>query len=169
MNTIDDTTTIRRLTEQDVNLFREVRLKALKDSPDSFDQKHEEELAKPLEYWQELLDKVSPSSENIAFVLFDDEESIGVVYGFNKGEKRGGLGGLWIDPNYRKRGFATTLINKVITWAKNEELERLTLWNTEGHEGSEKLYRKIGFQPTGRKKPLELNPSVHIEEFELPL
>ena len=39
---------IKRIKSEDVEAFREVRLKALKDSPDAFGQKYEEEIEKPL-------------------------------------------------------------------------------------------------------------------------
>ncbi len=158
---------IKRTTRDDVELFREVRLKALKDSPDSFGQKYEEEIVKPLHYWQDLVDKVSPSSKNVAFLLFDTNKPIGIIFGFDKESQKGSFGGMWIDPDYRKQGLASKLVEKILDWAKGRGLKKMKLWNVDGNEAAEKLYRKYGFQPTGKQKPLESNPKFRISEFEL--
>ncbi len=158
---------IRRITKNDVEVFREVRLKALKDSPASFGQKYEEEVEKQLHYWQDLVDKVSPSTKNVAFLLFDIEKPVGVILGFDKENENGGLGGMWIDPAYRQQGLASKLVERVIEWAKAKGLSKMRLWNVDGNEAAEKLYRKFGFQLTGEKKPLESDPTLTISEFEL--
>src|SRR3989338_7842311 len=91
---------IRAINKNDVELFRDIRLKALLDSPESFGQKHDDEVKKPLHYWQDLVDKVTPPNKNTAFILFKGKKPIGVIFGFVKENQQGSFGGMWIDPNY---------------------------------------------------------------------
>ena len=79
------TITLRKAKNNEAALFRDLRLKALQEAPEAFAQNLEEESNKPLTYWQELLDGLTPPSPNIMLIASKDKEQVGVVYGFNKG------------------------------------------------------------------------------------
>ncbi len=160
---------IRLIKKNDVKLFRKVRLNALRDSPASFGQKYDHEIRKPLHYWQDLVQKVTPPAQDRAFLLFKKEKAVGMIFGFIKEKQQGSVGGMWIHPNYRKQGFASKLVKKILKWARDKKLKTIKLWNVNGNQTAEKLYRKFGFQLTGKQKPLESNQKMIISEFKLKL
>ena len=64
---------IRHATTSDLDLFRELRLEALKNHPTAFGADYEESAARPNEYWQERL-KIDKDHEALFFA--EHEESI---------------------------------------------------------------------------------------------
>lgn len=147
--------TIRALKHDEIDLFRILRLQALKESPDSFDQKYAEEVEKPREYWEGLVAGVTPPSTNTMLLVMKESDVAGVVYGFNKNGGLGSFGGLWVAEQHRRQGIASILVDAIISWAKEVGIDRLEIWNVEGNQAAQALYTKFGFQPTGVTKVLE--------------
>lgn len=63
-------------------------------------------------------------------------------------------------PEYRKRGIATLLIDKMIKVCKCSEITKMTLEVRESNFNAINLYRKFGFCPMGKRpkyyqKPIE--------------
>ena len=151
------------LKKKDALLFREVRLKALQDSPDSFGGTYEEESEKPISYWEELVNKKPDKS--VIFAAEYDKKLIGTLFCFCREKDICGFGGIWVDPFHRKKGVASALVKKGIAWAKKNSLEKITLWNTEINEAAKNMYKKFGFEPTGNKRLLESNKNFTIQEW----
>ena len=126
-----------------------------REAPEAFDQKLEEESKKPISYWQELLDTLTPPSTDIMLIASKEKEPIGLVFGFNKGEGIGSFGGMWVAKSDRKEGVASSLVEAILNWAKNSGINTLNIWNMEGNYPAQKLYEKFGFRPTGLSKSLD--------------
>lgn len=147
--------TIRELIHDELALFRALRLQALEEAPEAFDQTYAVEKTKPTEYWQELLEALTPPSKNIMLIAQKEQEDVGVVYGFNKGSGKGSFGGMWVAKKHRNQGVASQLVEAVLQWAKGSEINTMNIWNVEGNQAAQKLYEKYGFQATGLSKKLE--------------
>ena len=158
---------MREITEDDTEVYRELRLEGLRISPDSFEQSYEDEVKKPIEYWQDMVDKLTPPSLHTAFFLFDGASAVGVIHGFVRGEQNGSFGGLWVHPDYRRRGLARRLVKTILAWAGEQGMTVMRLWTVDGSEGPLRLYQQFGFEPTGESKTLVSKPEISISEFEL--
>ncbi len=62
------------------------------------------------------------------------------------------LGDMFIDKNHRGRGFASSLINFIIKYAKEKNIKKIWLWTQEELIPAIKLYEKHGFVLEGRQK-----------------
>lgn len=165
---LDSTIKIRLLKKGEGKLLRDIRLRALKDLPDSFGQKYDEVANQPLSFWEGKILEAEELDDRITLLAMQEGKAIGMLFCFIRSlsEKTSGLGGMWIDPVARKKGIGQALIYKALEWLKDRGMVRVTLGNTKGNQASDRFYKKLGFNYTGREEPLESNPSLTVMEME---
>jgi GNAT superfamily N-acetyltransferase len=161
--------TMRAIHQGDAALYREIRLRGLKLAPDSFGQHYADEVTKPLQYWRDVVHRLTTPGGHTAYFLLDGQAPVGVIHGFVRGPEQGSFGGLWIDPGYRRRGLARRLIETILQWARARDLKVMRLWSVDGNQGTLRLYQDFGFRPTGTHKPLVTNPALTVSQYELTL
>lgn len=94
-------------------------------------------------------------------VLEDDDNIVGFIYGFLEDltlniEPEAILDALYIDDNYRKKGYGEKLINSFLTWCKNKNVKFITVGVLNKNYAASTLYKKIGFNSVSSKLKLEL-------------
>jgi ribosomal protein S18 acetylase RimI-like enzyme len=158
---------IRELERREWTLFRELRLRALADSPDAFARRFVDEQAQPDAHWIRLTESVTVPGGQIMLLAEEGGRSFGLVFGLLDKEqpKTGHVGGMWVEPEARGRGAGQALLRAAIEWARARELERLELWVTEGNRPAIRLYERMGFTATGRRDALQSNPSLRIMQM----
>lgn len=72
---------IRALAPHEAGLHRDVRLRALRDAPDSFGETFAEAAARPESYWVELTRSVTSPGPHVMFLACEGQDVIGSVYG----------------------------------------------------------------------------------------
>lgn len=135
-----------RLGEHEATRLREIRLRALKDAPDSFYSTYESEHAYPVERW---VDRVT-DQEQAWFTATLDGVEAGLVGGFVEENGDGHLISLWVAPEARGQGVASLLVDRVIDWARERRVPRVILWAVDANSVARALYRGKGFLPTGK-------------------
>jgi len=92
-----------------------LRLAALQDSPNSFADSLQDTQEIPIQYWIELA--ASLYKEHVMFVLEEDEELVGFVYGLSdlNNETIGRVAGMWVSSSARGRYFGTALLQQVVS------------------------------------------------------
>ncbi|MBR0872904.1 GNAT family N-acetyltransferase [Bradyrhizobium tropiciagri] len=138
---------LRRLMPADAALYREIRLEALRTSPEAFASAFETESARPVGWFAERL-------ENGAVVLgaFDGRELVGIL-GFiiGDGPKRrhkGTLVGMYVRASGRRTGVGRRLVEAALDLAA-QSVELVDLGVTGGNEPAYRLYRSMGFVEYG--------------------
>jgi GNAT superfamily N-acetyltransferase len=137
---------LRRVTEEDWTLWRDVRLRALADAPDAF--------GSTLGYWQGDGDREERWRSRLADVPFNvvaiaGDSLIAQVSGtFADPQATVELISMWVDPAARGTGVGEALVAKVVEWARTSGAVALVLSvkTTNSHAAS--LYRRMGFAPT---------------------
>jgi GNAT superfamily N-acetyltransferase len=162
---------IRTLEPHEVNLHRELRLLALRDAPDSFGATFSDAEAQPSSYWEILTRSVTEPGHHVMFLACEGEAVCGSTYGLLDQEKSDGgrVGGMWVDPAWRRQGIGRALLQAVFAWARQRGLKRLGLWAPVHSPAAIALYRQAGFHETGRRRPLPINPSLQILEMKCEL
>ncbi|MHB8587998.1 MAG: GNAT family N-acetyltransferase [Candidatus Dormibacteraceae bacterium] len=151
---------MRRLGPDDWQVFREVRLAALREAPYAFGSTYEAEVGAGEESWRKRL------VDRVRFVAEVDGRVVGTV-GAGTGEFSGtaALTALWVDPGFRSRGVGTALVEAVVDWAKSHGFNQVLLWVTEINDKAERLYQRHGFARTGRV--MEVRPNEPALEYEM--
>jgi len=150
-----DNLTIKQLGADDWQIWKNFRLEALKNSPESFGSSYEEEVN-----WPDL-DFQNSLTKSDVFGVFVDNSLISCAgfYSLNpaKTKHRGVIWGMYTRPEYRGQGIASALIKTIISHAKSH-VAQLHLTCVTSNLGAVEFYQKHGFKIYGE----ELN-SLKIE------
>jgi ribosomal protein S18 acetylase RimI-like enzyme len=142
---------IQRLTQADADvvLYRDIRLEALKASPEAFGSTFEIEHAQPLSWFSARLG----SSELLG--AFCDAKLVAIAgFAIQQGQKRahkGTLWGMYVRPAARRTGVGRRLVEAIIDLARHRvELIQLTV--VRDNEQARRLYASLGFHEYGVEK-----------------
>ncbi len=162
---------IRILTKDDAKVYRELRLQALNNNPEAFISTFEVERKKDLSSF--VYELSAAKSEPIwgYYGVFIKEKLVGfcqISPGY--AAKKSHLAyfyNLYIDPQYRKQGYARALMKRVLSELRDHDIELLFMTYLSGNGDVRSFYDKFGFQQCG-VKPDAIKVNHHYEdELEL--
>ncbi len=92
------------------------------------------------------------TNENaVYFCLEDDGKVIGYV-GMWQSFSEGNINNIAVLPDYRRKGYATVLLEQLIAYGRENGLTFLTLEVRASNLGAISLYESVGFLEVGRRK-----------------
>ena len=143
---------IRLLTADDAEAWWHLRLEALRNDPASFADSANEHLETTAETTRKRLSKNGPA-HNFIVGAFEGGKLIGTAGFFrrknNKERHKGHVWGVYVRPEYRGKGFASTLMQEIIRRARDMEgVEQITLVAS-ANLPAQRLYTAMGFQSYG--------------------
>src|SRR5713226_8414067 len=102
------------------------------------------------------------------FLAGESEYVFGSAYGLLDQDRdhAGRVGGMWVEPAWRRRGVGHTLVQQVFDWARSRGLNRLGLWAPAHSPAAIALYSRVGFRETGARRQLPTNSSLWIIAME---
>jgi ribosomal protein S18 acetylase RimI-like enzyme len=144
---------VRRLGRDDWELFREIRLRSLADSPDAFSSTLEREQAFTEDDWRRRLTgpvyAVTDPGPVAVGGLFDQDGVLTVW-------------GMWTDPAHRGRGHARRILDALIAPDVEAELHVNT-----ANAAARTAYERYGFVGTGDLEPLRPGSVQQMERMVL--
>lgn len=161
---------IRPTTEDDWKLVRDVRLRALAESPLAFGSTLGRERDRTEAEWRQWSGR-GRSGDGVMYVADQGERFVGLAGGYHEEEHPDAvhLVSMWVDPAQRGAGLGRRLVEAVVAWARAEGAAVVNLWVTDQNEPAIALYRSCGFRPTGDRQPLPSNPSYGEGKYRLDL
>ncbi len=164
--------TIARIRPDDVDRYRDVRLRALEDSPSAFVTTLEEALRFPDEVWQTRANDAATGPDSTLYLAVDQSgQDIGMVASIRNAVEpsTAELISMWVAPGARGSGAGAALVLQVIDWASESGYRNIELWVVRGNDSAERLYRKLGFTETGDIKALPSDPCLNELRMRLEL
>jgi ribosomal protein S18 acetylase RimI-like enzyme len=157
--------TILRVTAQDWRELRDVRLRALAESPRAFGSTLARELGYDERTWRERAAALR------TFLARLDGDVVGLVsfYVEEGREDERQLVSMWVDPRARGSGAAAQLVAAVREAASDEGARVLTLFVADGNDRARRLYERLGFRSTGERQPLPSDPARGEERYAVRL
>ena len=157
-----ETASVALLRPGDEARLRAIRLRALGDAPDAFGTTLEVASGWPAASWTRQL-RTLPT-----FVAVLDGNDIGIVRGARDPDHpdQVWLISMWVSPAARGSGIGAALVAAVQDWARGTDASRLVLEVGAHNQPAQRLYLRMGFQDTGRRRRLP-PPREHIEECEM--
>ncbi len=155
---------IKQATADDWELLREVRLRALTDSPEAFLDTIEPASRLPESHWRQ---RATPGDAQACFL---SAEGAGMVSCFVADDPETVfLVAMWVAPELRGTGAARDLVQRVVTWAREHGAARVCLSVEPGNDRAARLYEKCGFAETFDPPPFpyELRADNRFYVFEL--
>jgi ribosomal protein S18 acetylase RimI-like enzyme len=165
---------LQPVSPQTASAFKEVRLRALQDSPLAFSSTYTRESELPQEEWIARSQRWDGEG-SVLYLAFDDLHPLhacGMVacYGEqNSGRLRGHVISMWVDPAYRRAGVGRMLIDALKTWASSRGMHELKLMVTSVNQPAIDFYIRMGFLMSGMTGPYPNDAAVIEHEMLLPL
>ena len=144
-------------TVNDVDRLRALRLAALKDTPDAFGAKYEDEVNKPISEWQDRL-----KNTNWCFVVADGVD-IGLL-AVDRAEKDRNsdcwLSSWWIHQDHRGSGIPYLMLNWLEQLCIEKKWEKIGLGVWPDNLRAISAYKKLGFTEAEKLLPSRSIPGL---------
>ena len=141
-----DSWMIRKVSLQDLDAFRQIRLEALQRAPHSFASTYDEWSAFEDVEWRKRMDIA-------IFVAFAQGVPVGLM-GLKRSQPakmrhRATLVMVYVRQSLRGSGLASALLQAVEAYARTEDISQIELVLREDNEPARRFYRKRGFAEVG--------------------
>ena len=139
--------TIRRLDVGEAQLYREIRLESLRESPLAFATSYESAVKRDIDSWVAQADASARGPDRALFIAFSDSP-IGLVglYRDQQDTSYGELLQMWVSSNHRGSSVAGDLLDHVFDWASQQDFRFIRAEVTENNLRALRFYEKYGFQ-----------------------
>ena len=145
--------TVRALGEQDWQIYRDVRLTALSDSPNAFAASAAQERQFDDAFWRRRL------ARSRRLIAERGQEIVGVVsVGRSPAEdpRSCELFGLWVKPDLRGQGVAWKLVQAGVEQAKADSFQFVVYWVGTDNGRGVAFASSFGFRPTDARRPMKV-------------
>ena len=157
---------LQPITVENAFVFKEVRLRALRDTPSAFGSTYARESQLTDAEWIERANRWN-GEKGIGFLAMDEEVACGIAGSFldENTATRAHLISMWTAPTHRRHGVGRLLVDEVAAWARLRGARTLQLMVTSVNEPAMRFYERLGFVRTGRTEPYPNDPAV--VEYEM--
>jgi GNAT superfamily N-acetyltransferase len=162
---------IRTFAPHEWDTYRDLRLRALADSPDAFGRTLAEEQNRSDVEWSSRLASATGSDWDLPLVAEINGEPIGLAWGRidRANPAVANLYQMWVAPSHRRRGAGQMLLAAVIIWAREQKAHYLDLGVTYRDSPAMRLYTRAGFQPVGQPSPFRPGSGLLGQSMRLTL
>jgi GNAT superfamily N-acetyltransferase len=166
--------TVRVLAEDDWETYRQMRLGALKESPDAFVSRYDEEQGYDEDFWRlrmrrstRLLARRDDQNVGVASLgdalPIDDDSDLQVT------QRVAELFGMWVDPVARGTGVAWRLVDAAAAEARRQNRTHLMLWVVVDNGRAVAFYSSYGFRPSDSRRPVRTDDTQTEMAMVLPV
>lgn len=162
---------VRRFEASEWQIYRELRLRALAESPDAFGSTFALEQVRTDEEWQAWLSAGASSPLDLPLLGLAGGEAAGLAWAKvdSSNPSAVNLFQMWVAPEHRSHGLGAELLHQAIAWAQARGAATLSLGVTLGDSPAVRLYRRAGFVPSGQPEPLRPNSPLLAQAMVLRL
>jgi GNAT superfamily N-acetyltransferase len=153
---------VRVAEPDDWATWRDLRLRALQDSPSAFGSTYERERAFDEATWRERM----RGHDGVSVLAWLDGTAVGMGGGFQDLPGFLHVVAMWTDPARRGRGVGAAVLQTLEAWAAAREL-RLHLDVNVANPGARALYERCGYVATGETRPLREGSAECVERMVL--
>ena len=153
---------LRVVDGDDWPAWREIRLRALRDSPSAFGSTYEREEAFTEQDWRARLGE----RDGVRVLVEEDGTPVGMGGGFQDLPGFLHVVAMWVDPRHRGRGVGQRVLHGIDAWARAHGL-RLHLDVNTANPVARRSYERFGFAATGETRPLRDGSTQLVERMVL--
>lgn len=129
---------ITRLTPDRWQLYKSIRLQALKDAPDSYGSTLEQEAAMSDTEWKSRLDLEMRDITALPLVATKNGEPVGLAWGLVDAQASAiaHVYQMWVSPTVRGRGIGKLLLREITSWAVGRRCTHMRLAVTTSNDAA---------------------------------
>jgi GNAT superfamily N-acetyltransferase len=164
--------TVRQTTADDWKTWRDLRLRALQDTPTAFGSTYERELAFTEDDWRDRAGGLANAAvlgtgtAGPSLLAFVGDVAVGMGGGFRDLPGWLHVVAMWTDPAWRGHGAGSAVLEHLKAWSAGQGL-RVHLDVETGNQGARRLYERAGFVATGETRPLRDGSPYEVERMVL--
>jgi GNAT superfamily N-acetyltransferase len=152
----------REVTPEEWRLWRDMRLRSLREVPDAFISTHDHEARFDEETWRCRLD----GTDGPAVVAYVDEQPVGMGAGRIYEPGRIEVFAMWTDPDWRGHGVGPRVLDHVVGWARDRGLQP-DLRVADDNPSARRVYEQYGFRAEGEGAPVREDREVTMTRLVL--
>ncbi|WP_265443381.1 GNAT family N-acetyltransferase [Flexivirga meconopsidis] len=146
---------VRALGEEEWQVYRDVRLAALREAPDAFAASASQEEKFDEDFWRKRMGR------SRRLVAEADDQVVGVVSVGRRpsdDERISELFGLWVTPDLRGKGVAWKLVDAGVKQARDDKYDFVLYWVGTDNGRAVAFASSFGFRPTDGRRPMTSTP-----------
>lgn len=147
-------------------IFKDVRLRALLDSPTAFSSTFAKESTLTDDDWVARVAQWS-SGTSTTYLALDTGRACGIASGMldQSDPSRAHLLSMWVAPTHRRMGIGRSLVEAVLAWARAKNVQTMQLLVTSNNDPAIQFYRRLGFTLTGNAATYANDPA--LKDYEI--
>jgi ribosomal protein S18 acetylase RimI-like enzyme len=155
-------TEVRAARPKEWREVRDLRLRALADTPDAFGSTLEREREYGEREWLGWISGWDESTNRLA-VGIQEDAWVGMAVGSRTGDDElAHVYGMWVDPRARRAGLGRRLLDDVTAWLRSLGATEIELGVTATNRGALAFYERMGFVDTEERRPLRDGASLEV-------
>jgi len=162
---------VRAFRPSEWRAYREIRLRALADSPDAFGSTLAVEESTPAERWESSLARAATSGVDLPLLAEVDRRAAGLAWAKVDASNAlvVNLFQMWVAPEFRGKGIGSMLVRAAVGWARSRDADSVRLRVTCGDTPAARLYAREGFHVEGQREPLRPGSPLQSQAMSLRL
>jgi GNAT superfamily N-acetyltransferase len=162
---------VRRLQATEWQVYKQLRLRGLVESPDAFGSTVALEQQRTDEEWQHRVSTGAVSPSDLPLLALAGNAPAGLVWAKvdQSNASLVNLFQMWVAPEHRASGLGKQLLQMAISWARLRNAEAVCLGVALRDGPAMHLYRAAGFVPSGETEPLRPGSPVLVQPMRLRL
>jgi GNAT superfamily N-acetyltransferase len=153
----------REVSPEEWQLWRDLRLRSLREVPEAFISTHEDEVKLDEETWRSRLD----GAHGPAVVASVEAQPVGMGGGHIYEPGRLEVVAMWTDPAWRGHGVGPRVLDHVVGWAQDRGLQP-DLRVADDNPAARRVYEQYGFRAEGEGAPVREGSEVTMTRLVLP-
>ncbi len=161
---------LHRITPSLASSYKEVRLRALQDTPSAFGSTYARESQFSAADWhQRAANLCTPRS--IGYLAHHNNDYCGIAVSFlnQQDPQHAELMSMWVAPDHRRTGAGRLLVDAIESWARTCGAHTFQLMVTSSNLAAISFYQRLGFIRTGRTEPYPNDPAILEYEMSKPI
>jgi ribosomal protein S18 acetylase RimI-like enzyme len=155
-------TIVRPLQSHEWQLYRELRLTALRDAPNAFGSTLAREQGFADQEWIARLANGATSHRDRPLIAEDSGRAIGLAWVRIDADDSttATLYQVWVHPDARRCGIGRRLLDAAMTWARDAGAKEMVLSVVIAPDSALEFYREAGFSETGEPTPFRMDSDL---------
>ncbi|MDA1010168.1 MAG: GNAT family N-acetyltransferase, partial [Chloroflexi bacterium] len=137
---------VRPIRPDEVEAYRDVRLRALREAPYAFSTTFDEAAARPESTWREFTHRLAAREELVGFVLDRGDGRLAGLATVRLEALSAEVNQMWLDEDLRGQGHAEALLHAAEAFAQERGVVCMELWVEDDNHRAIRTYERCGYQ-----------------------
>jgi len=159
---------VRRLHHDEWRELRQIRLEALRDSPEAFFTTLAQAEAHPDSLWQDRARMAALGDDQATAIAIDGPRIVGMTTGLLRPDITPdvvAVVSVFVSADVRRRGVGAAMLSVIEQWAARCRASQTSLWVVETNDSALRFYESVGYRATTDRQMVPSLPPRYETRF----